>query len=372
MTGLIIAAAVTTMGAGTARGFAMPANAAVGHRTSEEWIALRVAARRRISLFPRVSRCLFLSLALLAASAASAQTYPNRPVRMIVPSPPGGAMDLLSRVVSQKLYEFWGQAVVVDNRGGATGNIGAEILARSTADGYTFGIAGTPHAINMSLSRELRYSLAKDLAPIGAVAAFPSVIVVHPSLPVKSVKELIEFAKTRPGALNFGSAGTGSPNHLAIEILKNMAGINMVHVPYKGSGPLVTDLLAGRVQLASMGLPPSLQYVRSDRLRAIAVTSRNRSPLLPELMTVSESGLSGFDVTSWYGIFSPADISPGMVARVNADIIRLLAAADVKDRLATLGAEALPMFPEAFRRYVNSEIARWAKVVADSGVKPDS
>lgn len=318
------------------------------------------------------SRCFFLSLALLVASAATAQTYPTRPVRMIVPSPPGGAMDLLSRIVSQKLHEFWGQAVVVDNRGGATGNIGAEMLARSVADGYTLGIAGTPHAINMSLSRDLRYSLAKDLTPIGAVAAFPSLIAVHPSLPVKSVKELIAVARARPGALNFGSAGTGSPNHLAIEILKNMAKINMVHIPYKGSGPLVTDLLAGHVQLASMGLPPSLQYVKSGKLRAIAVTSRTRSPLLPELLTVSESGLPGFDVTSWYGIFSPADISSGIVAMLNSDIIRLLAAPDIKERLATLGAEALPMSPEEFRRHVSAEIAKWAKAVADSGVKPDA
>lgn len=318
------------------------------------------------------SRCLFLSLALIVAGAVAAQSYPDRPVRMIVPSPPGGAMDLLSRIVGQKLHEFWGQAVVVDNRGGATGNIGAEMLARSIADGYSLGIAGTPHAINMSLSRDLRYSLAKDLAPIGAVAAFPSLIAVHPSLPVKSVKELIAIAKAHPGALNFGSAGTGSPNHLSIEILKNMARIDMVHVPYKGSGPLVTDLIAGHVQLASMGLPPSLQHVRSGRLRAIAVTSRTRSPLLPDLMTVSESGLEGFDVTSWYGIFSPAAVPAGVVAKVNADIIRLLADADVKERLSTLGAEALPMSPEEFRRHVNAEIAKWAKAVADSGVKAGS
>lgn len=317
-------------------------------------------------------RCLFLSCALIAAGAAAAQPYPGKPVRMIVPSPPGGAMDLLSRIVSQKLHEFWGQAVVVDNRGGATGNIGAEMLARSIPDGYSLGIAGTPHAINMSLSRDLRYSLAKDLAPIGAVAAFPSLIAVHPSLPVKSIKELIAIAKAHPGALNFGSAGTGSPNHLSIEILKNMARIDMVHVPYKGSGPLVTDLIAGHVQLASMGLPPSLQYVRSGRLRAIAVTSRTRSPLLPDLMTVSESGLVGFDVTSWYGIFAPAAVPTSVVAKVNADINRLLADAEVKERLLTLGAEALPMSPDEFGRHVNSEIAKWGKAVADSGVKAGS
>jgi tripartite-type tricarboxylate transporter receptor subunit TctC len=319
----------------------------------------------------RFLRLCLLWFALLAG-AAGAQGYPVKAVRMIVPSPPGGAMDLLGRIVSQKLQEQWEQAVVVDNRGGATGNIGAEALARSAADGYTLGIAGTPHAINMSLSPELRYHLAKDLAPLGAVAAFPSLIAVHPSLPVRSVKDLVALAKSRPDALNFGSAGTGSPNHLAIEILKVMAGIRMVHVPYKGSGPLVTDLLAGHVQLASMGLPPSLQYVRAGRLRAIAVTSRERSPLLPELPTVAEAGLAGFEVTSWYGIFSPRGIAPAIAGRVNADLNRLLAAPDVRERLLTLGAGALPMSPEEFGRHVQAEIAKWARAVADSGVKPGS
>ena len=290
---------------------------------------------------------------------------------MVAPSPPGGAIDLLSRIVSQKLAEQWGQSVIVDNRAGATGNIGAEIVARSAPDGYTLLLAGTPHAINMSLFRNLRYDLAKDLAPITAVAAFPSLIAVHPSIPVRSVGELVALAKARPGELNFGSAGSGSPNHLSLEIFKRMANVNMVHIPYKGSGPLLTELLAGQVQLASLGLPPSLQHVSAGKLRAIAVTGLTRSPLLPAVPTVSESGLPGFDVSSWYGVFGPAGMPRFLSTKLNTDLVNLLAAADIKERLASLGAEPLPMSPENFGRHVRAEIGKWARAVAESGVKVD-
>ena len=313
----------------------------------------------------------FLFIALFVAAAACAQDYPAKPVRMVAPSPPGGAIDLLSRIVSQKLTETWGQNVIVDNRAGATGNIGAELVARSAPDGYTLLLAGTPHAINMSLFRNLRYDLAKDLAPITAVAAFPSLIAVHPSVPARSVSELVALAKARPGELNFGSAGSGSPNHLSLEIFKRMANVNMVHIPYKGSGPLLTDLLAGQVQLASLGLPPSLQHVKSGRLRVIAVTGLARSPLLPAVPTVNESGLAGFDVSSWYGVFAPAGLSRSLVTKLNSDIVSFLAAADLKERLASLGAEPLPLSPEDFGRHVRVEIEKWAKAVAESGVKVD-
>lgn len=313
----------------------------------------------------------FLALALSVATTLWAQDYPGRPVRMVAPSPPGGAIDLLSRIVSQKLAEQWGQSVIVDNRAGATGNIGAEIVARSAPDGYTLLLAGTPHAINMSLFRNLRYDLAKDLAPITAVAAFPSLIAVHPSIPVRSVGELVALAKARPGELNFGSAGSGSPNHLSLEIFKRMANVNMVHIPYKGSGPLLTELLAGQVQLASLGLPPSLQHVSAGKLRAIAVTGLTRSPLLPAVPTVSESGLPGFDVSSWYGVFGPAGMPRFLSTKLNTDLVNLLAAADIKERLASLGAEPLPMSPENFGRHVRAEIGKWARAVAESGVKVD-
>ena len=315
----------------------------------------------------------FFPLALLIAGAAWAQDYPNRTVRIVVPFAPGGATDVLARIISQKLHERWGQIVLADNRVGASGNIGAELVAKSSApDGYTLLVAGAPHAINMSLFKNLRYDLAKDLTPISAVATFPSLIALHPSVPVKSVKELIALAKARPGELNFGSAGNGSPNHLSMELFKTMAKVNMTHIPYKGgSGQMVSDLLAGQVQLASMGLPPSMPYVKSGRLRVIAVTSAKRSPLLPAAPTVAESGLSGYEVTSWYGVFAPPGLARALVSRLNGDIVAALDTADLKERLASLGAEPLPMSPEDFGRFVREEITKWAKVVKESGAKVD-
>ena len=220
--------------------------------------------------------------------------------------------------------------------------------------------------------RKLGYDLAKDLAPISNLATYPSAIVVHPSLPVKSVKDLMTLARSRPGELNFGSAGSGSPNHLAIELFKTMAKVSMVHVPYKGgSGQMVGDLIAGQVQLASIGLPPAMPYVKTGRLRVIAVTGAKRSPLLPDAPTVAEGGLPGFDVTSWYGMFGPAALPKDLVTKVNADIAAVLAAPDVKERLATSGADPAPSTPEDLGRLVREEVAKWAKVVAESGARVD-
>jgi len=302
-----------------------------------------------------------------------AQGYPNKAVRIVAPFSAGGSTDVLTRIVSVKLYERWGHTVIVDNRVGASGNIGAEYVAKLSApDGYTLLMAGAPHAIGVSLFRSLRYDLVKDLVPISAVATFPSVIVAHPSLPVKTVKDLIALAKARPGELNFGSPNIGSPNHLSMELFKTMAKVNMVHIPYKGgSGQMVGDLMAGQVQLASMGFPPAIPQVKAGRLRAIAVTGAQRSPLLPEVPTVSEAGLPGFDVSSWYGLFGPAALPKNIIAKVNGDTAALLALADVKERLAGLGAEPAPMSPEEFGRYVRAEIAKWAKVVRESGAKVD-
>ncbi len=302
-----------------------------------------------------------------------AQDYPNKAVRIVAPFSPGGSTDVLTRIVSQKLYERWGHTVIVDNRVGASGNIGAEYVAKlSAADGYTLLMAGAPHAIGVSLFGSLRYDLVKDLVPISAVATFPSVIVAHPSLPVKTVKDLIALAKARPGELNFGSPNIGSPNHLAMELFKTMAKVNMLHIPYKGgSGQMVGDLMAGHVQLASMGFPPAIPQIKAGRLRAIAVTGAKRSPLLSEVPTVSEAGLPGFDVSSWYGLFGPAGLSKNIITKVNGDTAALLALADVKERLAGLGAEPAPMSPEEFGRYVREEISKWAKVVRESGAKVD-
>jgi tripartite-type tricarboxylate transporter receptor subunit TctC len=318
------------------------------------------------------ARSLLLLLLAVASAGTAAQSYPTRPVRVIAPFAPGGATDVLTRIVSQKLYEKWGQTVVVDNRVGASGNIGAEVASRAPPDGYTLLVAGAPHAINMSLYSKLSYDLAKDLTAISGIATFPSLIALHPSVPVKSIKELIALARSRPGALNFGSAGNGSPNHLAMELFKTMARVDMVHIPYKGgSGQMVSDLLAGQVQLASMGLPPSMPYVKGGRLRAIAVTGATRSPLLPDVPTVAEAGLPGFDVQSWYGFFSPNGLPRELIGRLNTDIVAVLGTPEMKDRLASLGAEPIPMSPEEFGKYVREEIAKWSKVVKASGAKVD-
>ena len=314
----------------------------------------------------------FIVAASLAGFPAAAQTYPSKAVRLIAPFAPGGATDVLARLAAQKLGERWGQTVIVDNRVGAGGHIGAELASRAAPDGYTLVVVGTPHAIGMSLYHKLAYDLVRDLAPANRIATYPSAIVVHPSLPAKNVKELIALAKARPGQLNFGSAGVGSPNGLALELFKTMANVKMVHIPYKGgSGQMVTELLSGQVQLASIGLPPAMPYVTSNRLRVIAVTGMTRSALLPSAPTVNESGLPGFDVTSWYGIFGPAAMPKDIVAKVNADIAAVLATADLKERLATLGAEPGSMTQDAFARYVREEVTKWTKVVKESGATPD-
>ncbi|MCC7486987.1 MAG: tripartite tricarboxylate transporter substrate binding protein [Burkholderiales bacterium] len=312
------------------------------------------------------------ALALAAVPGAAAQDYPARTVRLIAPTGPGGATDTLARMVAQKLSERWHRGVIVDNRVGATGNIGAEITARSAPDGYTLVVGGAAHAINMTLYRNVSYDLGRDLAAVARLAGYPSVIVVHPSLPVASVKELIALARARPGQLNFGSPAPGSPNRLAMVQFMIMAGVKMTDVPYKGgSGQMVIDLVAGQVQLASMGLPPSIAYIESGRLRALAVTSLKRASLLPHLPTVSETGLPGFDVTTWFGVFAPAALPKPLVAKLNGEINALLELPDVKERLARLGAEPMPQAPEDFARYVREEIVRWGKIVKAAGATAD-
>src|SRR6266511_2822945 len=301
-----------------------------------------------------MSAVALLLVASLAAGASPAQDYPSRPVRMVVPFSPGGSTDTLARIVGQKLTERSGQPVIIENRAGAGGHIGAEQVAKSAPDGYTLLLGGVPHAISASLYSKLPYDLARDLAAIAEVASFPSAIVLHPSLPAKSVKELIALARARPGRLSFGSAG-----------------VSMVHVPYKGSGQLVGDLLAGQVQLASMGLPVAMPHVQSGKLRAIAVTGAARSPLLPEVPTVSEAGLPGFEVTSWYGVFGPAGLPADIVAKLNSEIGSAVTAPEVKERLAALGAEPSVKAPDQFARYVRQEITKWAKLVRDSGAKAE-
>jgi tripartite-type tricarboxylate transporter receptor subunit TctC len=287
-------------------------------------------------------------------------------MRLIVPFAPGGATDILARLVGQKIHERWGQTGVVENRPGGGGNIGADFVAKAAPDGYTLLVGGVPHAIGMSLYQKLTYDLAKDLAPISNLATFPSIIAVHPQLPVKNIKELLALAKARPAQLNYGALA-GSPNHLAIELLNMLGGVKMTLIPYKGGGQVVTDLVAGQVQLASVGFPPGIAMVQAGRLRAIAQTGEKRVPTLRDVPTVVESGIPGYVVTSWYGMFGPAALPRDIVAKWGGEITGILNAADVKERLATLGAEPAPVPGEEFGRFVREEIARWAKVVKASG-----
>jgi tripartite-type tricarboxylate transporter receptor subunit TctC len=314
----------------------------------------------------------FLVLAAtLGCAGAFAQSYPSKPIRLVVPYPPGGPLDIMARALGQKLTEAWSQPVVVDNRAGAGGNIGADLVAKSPADGYTLlmGAVAT-HAINPSLYGKIPYDPVKDFAPVALVAQVPNILVVNPSVPARSVRELIELARARPGYLNFGSGSTGSTGHLAGELFNTMAGVKMVHIPYKGAAPATTDLLAGQVQLMFDNLASALPNVKAGKLRALAVTTLARSPAMPELPTIAESGLPGFDLTTWFGIMAPAGTPPEIVVKLNAEIVRALNAKDMRERLEKMGAEPpANNTPENFAAFIRTEAAKYAKVVKDSGAK---
>ena len=309
---------------------------------------------------------ILLSILMAFASGAVAQEYPNRVIRMIVPFATGGSTDLLARLISRKLHERVGQPVVVDIRAGGGGHIGADYVVKAAPDGYTLLTAGIPQAIGMTLFPNVPYQLDRDLAPITLLATFPSVITVHPSLPAKTVKDLLALARARPGQLNFG-ANTGSPNHLAIELLNVMGKVKMQHIPYKGAGPVVIDTVAGHLHLSSLGLPSAMSMVQAGKLRAIAVTGTVRSPALPDVPTVQESGVPGYDVTSWYGVFAPAQTPAAIINKLHSELTASLKAPDVLERLTTLGAEPSGKGPADFGALVRSEIKKWAHVVKTSG-----
>ena len=320
------------------------------------------------------------SLAIVALStllplAAGAEGYPNKPVRLIVPFPAAGTTDLLARAIAQKLSEALGQQFVVDNRPGAGGNIGSEIVARAAPDGYTLlmGTVGT-HAINQSLYAKMPYDNVKDFVPVVLVAGVPNVLVVNPGVPVKSVADLVALAKEKPGMINFASSGNGTSIHLSGELFKTMTGTQITHVPYKGSSPALTDLLGGQVQIMFDNLPSSLPHIKSGKLRAVAVTSSKRAPALPELPTIAESGipsLAGFEASSWFGILAPAGTPRDIVLKINAEANKALQSSDMKEKLLSQGAEAVGNSPEFFADYIRSETVKWAKVVKDSGAKVD-
>ena len=321
----------------------------------------------------RVSSFALIVALGLAASAAQAQpSYPAKPIRFVVPFPAGGPLDIVARFLAQDLNRSWGQAVLVDNRPGAGGNIGADGVAKSAPDGYTILMgAVSTHAINVWLYSKLPYDPIKDFAPVTLVTSVPNVLIVHPSVPAQNVRQLIVLAKARPGQLNFASGSTGSAGHLAGELFKKMAGIDMVHIPYKGAAPAVTDLLAGHVSIMFDNMASALPNVKAARVRALALTTLRRSPFLPEIPTISESGLRGFDIGTWFGIFAPAGTPRDIVVRLNTELARILATPVIKERLSTMGAEPMPDTPEAFAAFVKTEMNKYAQIVRASGAKAD-
>jgi tripartite-type tricarboxylate transporter receptor subunit TctC len=316
----------------------------------------------------------FIASLLLCAAVGSvvAQNYPTRAVRLVVPFPAGaGVNDILARLVAQKLTDSLGQQIVVDNRPGASGIIGTDIVAKAQPDGYTMLIMSVSFASNPSLYKKLPYDTEKDLAPVTLISSGPLVLVVHPSVPAKSVKELIAYAKTNPGKLNFGSGGPGSTPHFAGELLKLMAGIDMVHVPYKGGAPALADLVGGQIQLILESVPGTLPLIRAEKLRGLAVTSKIRSALAPDLPTLDEAGVQGYEIAGWNGIFVPAKTPAPIIQKLYSEIAMALAQPEVKERLATMGVQAVGNTPAEFAVFIKAETAKWAKLVKVANIRID-
>ena len=316
-------------------------------------------------------RFALLMIGALGAPALLAQSYPAKPVRLVVPYPPGGGTDIIGRVVAQKLSDAFGQQVVVDNRGGAGGVIGTEIVARSLPDGYTLLMAPTSHVINPSIYSKLPYDTVKDFAPITLAASAAIVLATHPSIPVKSVKELIAYAKMKPGELNFGSAGNGTVFHLTGELFKRQAGIEMVHVPFKGGGPTVAALAGGQISAAFETMLALAPHIKSGKVRGLAITSTQRSTVMPDLPTTVELGFPGIVAENSYGFYAPAGTPRVIVMKVNEEIVKSLKQAEVKERFQGLGTEVIGTTPEELGDYVRKELAKWSKTAKEAGARLD-
>jgi tripartite-type tricarboxylate transporter receptor subunit TctC len=313
---------------------------------------------------------ILLALAACLAGGAAAQEFPQKSIRFIVPFPPGGATDGLARILGEKMTETWMQQVVIDNRAGAGGNIGAEIAARAPADGHTLIIVGLSHAANLSLYSRLSYHPVRDFAPVSQVVSIHAFLVTHPSLPVKSVRELVALARAKPGALNYASGGNGSSPHMAMELFKSLAKVDLVHVPYKGTQSVI-GILRGETALLFENLISVGAHIKSGQLRVLAVGASKRSSALPEVPTVAESGVPGYDVVLWFGMLAPAGTPGAAVTAIHREISNILKLPDVKARLATQAADPVGSSPEQFDAFIKSEIAKWAKVVKDNGLKVD-
>jgi tripartite-type tricarboxylate transporter receptor subunit TctC len=310
-----------------------------------------------------------LATALGAVPATyAADPWPVRPIRMIVAYPPGGGTDQVGRVMAEQLAQSLGQNVVIDNRGGATGNIGTELAARALPDGYTLLMGNVaPNAVNVSLFKKLGFDPVKDFSPVSLVAVTPNILVAHPSMPVKTVADLVALAKAKPGTLNFPSAGVGSSSHLAGEMLKSMAGIDMVHVPYKGGGPALIATISGQVQIMFATLPAAMPHVKSGKVRPVAVTTAKRSQAMPDLPTIAESGVKGYEAATWYGLLAPTRTPKPVIDRLHGETVKILAG-PTRQRLEAQGFEPDGGTPTAFAAYIKSEIAKWAKVIKQAGI----
>ncbi len=334
------------------------------------FLDFRPPAAAGLAIASAVISCALASAGAIAAAAP--QGYPTKPIRMVCPFPPGGTTDLVARLVAQRLSEAWGEQVVVDNRAGAGGIIGTETVAKAPPDGYTMLLGSiTTHAVNPALYKKLDFDPIKDFIPVSLVVSSPQLLAVHPAVPVKSVKELISLAKAKPAQLNYASAGVGTSPHLTFELFRSMAGIDVVHIPYKGTGPAIAELLGGQVQMMITGVVALIPHIKSGKLRGLAVTSEKRVAALPELPTIAESAIPKFDVSSWFGVFLPAGTPKAIVVKMNSEIRRILDSPDVRKRLIDQGADPASGTPEEFAAYVKSEMMRWGKVVRDTGARAD-
>jgi tripartite-type tricarboxylate transporter receptor subunit TctC len=319
-----------------------------------------------------ISRAFSAVIALTLFGVAAAQEYPNRPIRFIVPFPPGGGNDTMARTIGNKLATALGQQFVVDNRAGAGGVIGAEMAAHAAPDGYTLFLGGVAsHGIVPNLQPRLGYDPVRDFAPVSLIAAAPLILVVHPSVSAKSVKDLVQLAKAKPGQLNFASNGSGGSSHLAAELFMMLTGTHMVHVPYKGLSPALTDLLSGQIQLMFSSTIAMLPQVRAGRLRPLAMTSAKRSAAMPDVPTVAESGVPGYETASWYGVLAPAGTVKTIIDRLNREIVKAVELPDVRERLMSEGAEPVGGSPAEFTAHIKRELARWALVIKQAKIKPD-
>ena len=321
--------------------------------------------------FHRMAAAVGAVTTVFVCAPAAAQNYPVKPVRFLVGFAPGGGTDIMARAVAQKLTEVLGQQVVVENRPGANGNIAGEAVARAPADGYTILMIAVSHSVNVSLYRKMSYDPIKDFSAVIAVGSVPLILSVHPSLPVKSVKELMALARSKPGALTFSSGGSGSPEHVSGELFKQLTGIQITHVPYKGSGASLVDLVAGQISMGFNTMPSVINYIKGGRLRPLANTDRKRSAVLPEVPTMIEAGVPGFELTSWYGVIAPVGTPKEIVSRLNAEIAKILEMKDIRERLASLGAQPMGGTPEQFDAHIRAEAVKFAKVVKEANLQVD-